>query len=123
MTQHKPWAQPGDGPTFTDAEVEEVEARRVLTMVEISKLPTVADQLRALDIGDADGTVKPLTVDELRAVQAIGRWYAGACATHGLQPPPDILRAMIGCAMEVVSYNVALDQAGEPSAVPMPTEH
>ena len=119
MAEHKPWARPTGTATFTDAEVDAVEAERVLTMVEIARLPNVIEQLEALD----GSTIKPLTVDELRTVQAIGRWYLGACHTAGMDGPPDLLRALAGCGFQVVSFNVALDQAGETTAVPMPTEH
>ena len=123
MAEPKPWARTDGSATFTDAEVDAVEAERVLTMVEIAALPNVIDQIEALDRGKVESTIKPLTVEELRTVQAIGRWYAGACATAGAPAPPDIFRAAMACAWQVVSYNVALSQAGVDDAVDMPAEH
>ena len=117
MAERNAWAKTADTPTAEDAEV--IEAERVLTMADIAKLPTLADQLDALN----GSPVPTMGVDELRLWQDCAAWFAGACGTNGAPLPPDVLRSVLGCAFQVVSFNVALDQAGEPSAVPMPTEH
>lgn len=122
MTDHKPWAKPTGSATLTDAETDAIEAERVLTMTEIAALPSVVDQLEALDSGTVGKTIKPLTVDELRTLQATAHWFAGACMTARTAPPPDLLRAVTACAWQVVSYNVALANAGVPDAVPMPSD-
>ena len=109
------WSSVPDSPVAEDVEVETVEAERVLTLIELAGRP-IAEQLDALN----GGPVKPLTAQELGWVQALARWYAGACATAGVKPPPDILRCVAGLANETMSFNQHLaaqarrDGAGEP---------
>ena len=79
-TKHNGWSHRSDSPVAEDVEVETVEAERVLTLVELAGRP-IAEQLEALN----GGPVRPLTAQELSWVQALARWYAGACATAGVK--------------------------------------
>ena len=107
MAERNAWAKTAD-------EAEDVEAERVLTLADIAAMPNIVDQIAAID---GVRSPSPLTTQELGYLQTIGAWYSGACATVGVQPPPDLLRAVIACAGEVVSYNMALKEQGDPNAI------
>ena len=118
MTEHNGWSHRSDSPVAEDVEVETVEAERVQTLVELAGRP-IAEQLDALN----GGPVKPLTAQELGWVQALARWYAGACATAGVKPPADILRCVAGLANETMSFNQHLAAQGHPDAKTCETKH
>ena len=72
--------------------------------------PTLADQLTALNGGPLD----PLTGEQAALFKTVSAWYLARCAelaSRGVVPPPNILLAVLSCAHEVYSYNVALHQA------------
>ena len=74
--------------------------------------PTPAAQL-----AERDGTTPaPLTDDELAVAMDVAGWFAGACVTKGVAPPPDLIRALLYCAAQVWTYNVALDQQAQAEA-------
>ena len=118
MNEHNAWSRGPDSQQPVDVEVEPVEAERVLTLVELAGKP-IAEQLAALQ----GSPVQPLSVQELHWLQALARWYAGACATAGVKAPPDILRAIAACANEVVTYNQHLAAQGHPNAKPHDRPH
>ena len=112
---YNPWQ--GSGPA-TDDEAQRVVQERMRTLVELEGLP-IGEQLKAL----TGHEVESFSAQELAVLQAIGAWYAGACATARAPRPPDVLRAVAACANEVVSFNVARQAAGDEHALGMPTQH
>ena len=46
----------------------------------------------------------------------VAGWFAGACVTKGVVPPPDLIRALLYCAAQVWTYNMALDQQAQAEA-------
>ena len=74
--------------------------------------PTPAAQLAARD----GTTAAPLTDEELAVAMSVAAWFAGCCVTKGLQPPPDLIRALLYAAAQVWTYNMALDQAAQAEA-------
>ena len=74
--------------------------------------PTPAAQLAARD----STTPAPLTDEELAVAMDVAGWFAGACVTKGVAPPPDLIRALLYCAAQVWTYNVALDQQAQAEA-------
>ena len=118
MTEHNAWSRGPDSQQDEDVEVEveTVEAERVMTMVEVARLP-IAEQLAALN----GGPVKPLTAQELQWLQRIAAWYASRCVEAGAPMPPDVLRSVTACANEVVSFNQHLAAQGHADAKPQET--
>ena len=74
--------------------------------------PTPAAQLAARD----RTTPAPLTDQEITVALDVAGWFAGACVTKGLAPPPDLIRALLYCAAQVWTYNMALDQQAQAEA-------
>jgi hypothetical protein len=74
--------------------------------------PTPAAQLAARD----SGTAAPLTDQEIAVAMDVAGWFAGACVTKGVVPPPDLIRALLYCAAQVWTYNMALDQQAQAEA-------
>ena len=74
--------------------------------------PTPAAQLAAMN----GAPIAPLTDQELAIARECVAWYATACAGRGVDAPPDVIRALIGCSWQVVSYNIALDQQAQAEA-------
>ena len=74
--------------------------------------PTMAAQLDAMN----GGPIAPLTDNELTIARECVKWYATACAGRGMDVAPDVVRALIGCAWQVVSFNLVLDQQAKAEA-------
>ena len=67
--------------------------------------------------------IAPLTDAEAEVLRTVAAWYAARCVEIGVEPPTDILRCILACAHEVVSYNVHLAAMGHPNARPPETRH
>ena len=74
--------------------------------------PTMAAQLDAMN----GGPIAPLTDHDLTIARECVKWFAITCAGRGMDAPPDVMRALIACAWQVVSYNIALDQQAQAEA-------
>ena len=75
------------------------------------------DVTPAAQLAARDGTTAaPLTDQELAIAMDVAAWFAGACVSKGMQPPPDLIRALLYCAAQVWTYNVALDQQAQAEA-------
>ena len=67
--------------------------------------------------------IAPLTDAAAELLRVVSGWYAARCVELGVEPPTDVLRCILACAHEVVSYNVALAAQGHPDAKPPETQH
>ena len=93
MTQHNPWA--GDG---TQPEAEDVPAERVVTMADIERMPTLDEQLAALN----GGPVATMSVEELHVLQGIAGAWAITRGANGLKPHDCILRSLLEAGFQAM---------------------
>ena len=77
--------------------------------------PTPAEgltQLRAMN----GAPVATLSEQERVLTVAVARWFGERCIERGVDPPPDLFRAMLYCAAQVYTFNLAVDQADQTEA-------